>query len=70
VKTDESVKVSSTHNDFFQNGSMFKLPEDLNFSLDPKFSDPRKKMDFSLQQDSPLRSVETKAGEIGARLAY
>jgi hypothetical protein len=41
-----------------------------NFSLDPKFSDPKVKMDFSLQQDTPLHSMEMKIGELGARLAY
>ena len=70
IKPDESVKLSSVHNDLFQNGGMTKEADDQNFALDPKFSDPRKKMDFSLQQDSPLRSVETKAGEIGARSGY
>jgi Periplasmic copper-binding protein (NosD) len=70
VKTDETVKMSTTQNDFFQNGSMAAGTDEKNFAYDPKFSDPRKKMDFSLQQDSPLRSGELKAGEIGARLSY
>jgi hypothetical protein len=70
IKADESVKMAAANNDFFQNGSMQYGANDKNFTLDPKFSDPRKKMNFSLQQDSPLLPVEIKTGEIGARLAY
>jgi parallel beta-helix repeat protein len=70
IKADESVKMAAANNDFFQNGSLQYGASDKNFSLDPKFSDARKKMNFSLEQDSPLLPVEIKAGEIGARLAY
>lgn len=70
IKADESVKMAAANNDFFQNGSMQYGTTDKNFLLDPKFSDPRKKMNFSLAQDSPLLPVATKTGEIGARLAY
>jgi hypothetical protein len=70
IKADESVKMAANNNDFFQNGSMQNGDSDNNLKLDPKFSEPRAKMDFSLQQDSPLLPVQIKTGEIGARLAY
>jgi parallel beta-helix repeat protein len=65
LKMDESVKFSLTKNDFFQNGIMPRgLPEN-NFLLDPKFKEPKGKLDFSLQADSPIRN---KNEDIGARL--
>jgi hypothetical protein len=70
VKSDESAKVSAANNDFFQNGAVQYGIGERNFSLDPKFSDPKSKMDFSLQQDTPLHTMEMKIGELGARLAY
>lgn len=67
LKMHESVKFSLTKNDFFQNGIMPNgLPEN-NFLLDPKFTDPKTKLDFSLRADSPLRN---KNEEIGARLDH
>jgi hypothetical protein len=70
IKTEGPAIISSAQNDFFENGSMPYGSAEKNFKIDPKFSDPKKKMDFSLQQDSPLHSVEIKTGELGARLAY
>jgi hypothetical protein len=70
IKSDESAKMAAENNDFFQNGAVQYGVGDKNFSLDPKFSDPRKKMDFTLQQDAPLHSVDVKTGGLGARSAY
>jgi hypothetical protein len=70
VKSDESAKISAANNDFFQNGAVQYGVGEKNFSLDPKFSDPKTKMDFSMQQDAPLHSMEMKIGELGARPAY
>jgi len=70
IKADESVRISASNNDFFQNGGMAYGMGDKNVALDPKFTEPKKKMDFSLQQEAPLRSAEMKTGELGARSGY
>jgi hypothetical protein len=70
IKIEGPAIISSAQNNFFQNGTMAYGTGENNFVLDPKFTEPRKKMDFTLQQDSPLHSVEIKAGVLGARLAY
>jgi hypothetical protein len=70
LKADDSVKMAANNNDFFRNGGMQNGAPEKNLALDPKFSEPKGKMDFSLQQDSPLLPLEIKTGEIGARFAY
>jgi hypothetical protein len=71
VKIFDGVKTSMTNNDFFKNGGKPSAQASINYSADPKFVAPRDKLDFSLQADSPLKSLfSTLNAEIGARFTY
>jgi hypothetical protein len=70
VKTMEPVKTSMSGNNFYKNGiAPPSLPPD-NYAADPKFTAPKDKLDFSLQADSPLKSLLANNEEIGARASY
>jgi hypothetical protein len=70
VKAMEPVKTSMSSNNIYKNGiAPPSLPAD-NYSADPKFTAPKDKLDFSLQADSPLKSLLANNEEIGARASY
>jgi len=70
VKAMEHVNTSMSGNDVYKNGIMpSNLPAG-NFTVDPKFTLPKDKLDFSLQADSPLKSLLANNEEIGARASY
>ncbi len=69
-KADDASKAIVQNNIFFQNGSMPISFGDNNFTLVPKFADPKGKLDFSLLPDSPLHSLPQGVGEVGIRLNY
>jgi hypothetical protein len=70
VKAKDQVKTSMGSNDFYKNGiAPYNLSPN-NYTADPKFTAPKDKLDFSLQADSPLKSLLTNNEEIGARASY
>ena len=70
VKAMDQVKTSMSGNDFYKNGiTPSSLPAG-NYTADPKFTAPKDKLDFSLQADSPLKSLLANNEEIGARASY
>jgi hypothetical protein len=70
LKFDDGGFVVAQNNVFFQNGSMPISFGDKNISADPKFTEPKGKLDFSLMPDSPLHSLPQGIGDVGARLNY
>jgi hypothetical protein len=62
----ESVTTQMTKNVFFQNGSVPYIKLEGNSICDPKFKEP-KKMDFSLQADSPCKPKGLNEEVPGAR---
>jgi hypothetical protein len=70
VKTMEQVRTSMAGNNFYKNGIMPSSLPPNNFAADPKFTAPKDKLDFSLQADSPLKSLLSNNEEIGARASY
>jgi hypothetical protein len=70
VKAMDQVKTSMSSNDFYKNGiAPYNLSPN-NYTADPKFTAPKDKLDFSLQADSPLKSLLANNEEIGARASY
>jgi nitrous oxidase accessory protein NosD len=70
VKAMEPVKTSMSGNDFYKNGIAPPSLSADNYAADPKFTAPRDNLDFSLQADSPLKSLLPNTEEIGARAPY
>jgi hypothetical protein len=71
VKTTDRVRTSLANNDFYGNGRNPSIDGADNLSVDPKFSAPRNKLDFSLMPDSPLqKSFSGATISIGARFSY
>jgi hypothetical protein len=71
VKIVENVRTSMANNDFFKNGRTPSAQPSKNYSLDPHFTAPRGKLDFSLAADSPLKSlISSINSEIGAHFSY